>query len=215
MRSSTPLIERAQQVELAAAATSALAPLRLMSATGLSPRLKDRALIRRRQEAAVEAIEPAGRNHAAVEDDEAGQVLALAAQAVGDPRAHAGPALQAAAGVHEVIGVGVLREVRRPSSGRSPGRRRTWPTCGNRSLTGMPLWPYWRNFHGRLEHVADVVELRGLDLHLDRLAVLAVEPRLGIERIDLRRPAVHEQEDDVLGLGRESAGPAGRSGLSR
>ena len=30
-----------------------------------------------------------------------------------------------------------------------------------------------------------------------------VEHRLGIERIDVRRPAVHEQVDDVLGLGRE------------
>ena len=36
-----------------------------------------------------------------------------------------------------------------------------------------------------------------------RLAVVLVEQRLGVEGVDLRRPAVHEQVDDVLGLGRE------------
>ena len=38
------------------------------------------------------------------------------------------------------------------------------------------------------------------------LAVILVEPRLGIERVDLRRPAVHVQEDDVLRLGRMMRG---------
>ena len=87
------------------------------SATGLLAALEERALIRGRQEAAAEAVEAAGRDHAAAEHDEAGQVAALAAQAVGDPRAHARPALLAVAGVQEVVGVGVLGEVRRPSSG--------------------------------------------------------------------------------------------------
>ena len=65
----------------------------------------------------------------------------------------------------------------------------------------MPLWPYCWNFHGTAERVADVVELRRLDLHRERLAVLLVQPRLGVERVHLRRPAVHEQEDDALRLG--------------
>ena len=57
------------------------------------------------------------------------------------------------------------------------------------------------------QHVADVVELRRVRLDLDRLPVLAVEPRLGVERVDLRRSAVHEQEDDARGLGRKVRGP--------
>ena len=36
-----------------------------------------------------------------------------------------------------------------------------------------------------------------------RLAVIFVQQRLGIERVDLRRPAVHEQVDDLLGLAGE------------
>ena len=93
---------------------------------------------------------PAGRDQAAVEDDEAGQVLALAAQPVGHPGAMAGPALEAAAGVQEVVGAGVLGEVRdhRPDDRQVVDACRA--TCGNRSLTGMPLSPYWRNFQGLL-----------------------------------------------------------------
>ncbi len=36
-----------------------------------------------------------------------------------------------------------------------------------------------------------------------RLAGILRQRRLGIERIDVRRPAVHEQVDDALGLGRK------------
>ena len=64
----------------------------------------------------------------------------------------------------------------------------------------MPLSPCCWNFHGRGEHLADVVELRRRDLHPDVLAVLAIQPRLGIERIDLRRPAIHIEEDHTAGL---------------
>ena len=42
-----------------------------------------------------------------------------------------------------------------------------------------------------------------LGLHVDRLAVEAVELRLVVERVDLARPAIHEEEDHALGLGRE------------
>src|SRR5512135_551526 len=43
----------------------------------------------------------------------------------------------------------------------------------------------------------------GLPTRLERvrggLAVMLGEPGLGVEGIDVRRPAVHEQEDDMLG----------------
>ena len=68
-----------------------------MLATGVVAAAEDRALIRRRQKTAVEIVEPAGRNQAAVEHDEARQIPALAAQAVASPRrpCSAGPAVPA------------------------------------------------------------------------------------------------------------------------
>ena len=66
----------------------------------------------------------------------------------------------------------------------------------------MPLWPYFWNLNGDGK--------RGPGLALGRQVppgsgwpAYFVERRLGVERIDVRRPAVHEQVDDALGLGRE------------
>ena len=75
------------------------------------------------------------------------------------------------------------------------------PTCGNSSLTSMPDWPYFLNVNG------ERIKRAGLPLGRDRpagqrLAVILVEHRLGIEAVHLREPAVHEQEDDVLRLRR-------------
>ena len=96
-----------------------------MLATGGFAGLEDRALIGGRQEAAVEVVEAAGRDQAAVEDDEAGQVLVLAAQAVTDPRPHARPALEAGAGVQEVVGAvcsGKFDTIERTTPGRRHAR---------------------------------------------------------------------------------------------
>ena len=66
----------------------------------------------------------------------------------------------------------------------------------------MPLWPYFWNLNG--DRIAAPVfrSVRRLPRR-QRLAVVLVEHRLGVERVDLRRPAVHEQVDDVLRLRRE------------
>ena len=104
------LVERAQQLELAhliARVWLARADVGDRSRS----RLEDRPLKRCRQEPGIEAIDAAGRNQAAIQDHKSGQILAHASQPVGDPGAVAGPALQAAAGVHEVIRARVLREV--------------------------------------------------------------------------------------------------------
>ena len=45
-----------------------------------------------------------------------------------------------------------------------------------------------------------------------RLAVIASEQWLGIERIDVRRPALHEQKDHPLGPRRENAAASARGG---
>ena len=62
----------------------------------------------------------------------------------------------------------------------------------------MPHWPYFLNVNG--ERIsAPVLRSVAIDAAGQRLAVVAVEHRLGIEAVDLRQAAVHEQEDDVLG----------------
>ena len=77
-----------------------------------------------------------------------------------------------------------------------------WAVLANSSLTSMPLWPYRANLNG------DRIARAGLALGAQvgagqRLAVVLVEQRLGIERVDLRRPAVHEQVHDPLCLAGE------------
>ena len=159
--------------------------------------LEERALVRRRQEAAAEAVHPAGRDEPAVEHDEPRQILALRAQTVRHPGAVAGSALEAAAGVEEVIGVGVFREVR---DDRPDDRQVVDPPgdVGEQVADRDPALAVVAELPRALEHVAHVVELGGMGLDLDRLAVLAVEPGLGVEGVDLGRPAVHVQEDHAL-----------------
>ena len=62
----------------------------------------------------------------------------------------------------------------------------------------MPLWPYFLNVNGDLIS-APVLRSVAIAAAGQRLAVVLVEHRLGIEAVDLRQAAVHEQEDDVLG----------------
>ena len=50
-------------------------------------------------------------------------------------------------------------------------------------------------------------------LHIDRLVVHALHGGLVVERVDVTRPAVHETENDVLGLGREMRRQHGGGGL--
>ena len=154
---------------------------------------EDRALEGRGQEAAVEVVQPAGRDQAAVEDDEAGQIVVLAPQAIVDPRPHAGPALNAGSGMEEIVGAGVLGKFRHHRADERPDRRRTRATCGNRSLTQRAALAILAELPRRLHDLADVVELRRLDLEdaVRILAVVAFEHRLVVERIDLataRRP---------------------------
>src|ERR1700709_1200972 len=70
-----------------------------------------------------------------------------------------------------------------------PRRRQTSstqaPTCGNQSDTSIPLRPCLANVRGEAGR--------------QRLAVEAGEVGLGVERVDVARPAGHEEEDDALG----------------
>ena len=77
------------------------------------------------------------------------------------------------------------------------------------------------NFQRRSQQVAGLGRNHARLGERQRLAVVALEQRLVVERIDLRRPAVHEQEDHPLGLarakcgGRTASGFAGRSSPAR
>ncbi len=185
---------------------------------GLTTAAKRRSLVGDGQKATAETIDAPRRNHPAIEDDETGQILALGPQPVRGPGTHAGTPLLSAAGVHEVIGVGVLRKIR---CHRADDRHVVDAAADigeqiayrNTALAVLPERPR------AIEHHADVVELRGSDRHLDRLTMLALQTRLGVERIDLRRSAVHEQKDHARGprakmrrtLGQWSGGRRGGS----
>ena len=114
--------------------------------------------------------------------------------------------------MHEVVGARMLREVRdhRPHDRQvvhACADVRKQVTDGNAALAVVAELP------GTLEHIAHVVELGGVGLDLDRLAVFAIEPGLGVERIELGRTAVHEQEDDARALRPGNAAAWERAGF--
>ncbi len=115
------------------------------------------------------------------------------------------PALEAAAGVHEVVCARVLREIRdhRSHDGEVVHAR---ADAREQVADGDAAFAVAAELPRTLEHVADVVELSRVGLDLDRLAVLAIEPGLGVEGIELGGTAVHEEKDDALRLGREMRG---------
>ena len=75
--------------------------------------------------------------------------------------------------------------------------------CGNRSDTSIPLCAVLRELAGRAEQLGalrDELVLGLAELCRPRLAVELVQERLGVERVEVARPAGHEQEDDALRL---------------
>ena len=172
-----------------------------------------RALERAGQEPRPPVLDAHDRQPAGAHGDEAGQVLILRAQAVGDPRAHAGPGLPPLAAVHQhqrrlMIGhVGVHRAddaevvgVRTGGSGEQLADLQT----------ALPVpAKLERRAHGGA----------GLALGAEvgarqRLSVVLRQQGLGVERVDVRRAAVHEQVDDLLGPGGELGRPRGQ-GIER
>ena len=163
--------------------------------------LEHRRLVACRQEAVAKIVPAAGRNQAAIEHHETRQVVGLRAEAVAHPRAHARAALHAEAGVQEKIRAVVLGELRghRPHHAQLVRHRadvRKNVTDREAALAVTPERPR------RLERGSNIVELCRVDLRSERFAVLAVEQRLGVERVDLRHAAVHVEENDILRAGR-------------
>ena len=83
---------------------------------------------------------------------------------------------------------------------------------GNTSLTAVPLSPCFAEPERRAQQVARLARHDARLGERQRLAVVPLQERLVIERVDLRRPPVHEQENHALGPSREVArtrAPAG------
>ena len=164
------------------------------------------ALIGGRQKAARPVGASAAGADAGAEHDESRQVLRLAAQPVEHPRAHGRAAhLYAAAeeqqlagmvvegvGVHgahqaEIVGAGAdVRDEIGELDAALPVRRETRGLASTAALGLVKARRRSLVSSGR-----------------QRLAVPLLELGLGVEEIDLAGPALHEHEDDVLGLGRE------------
>ncbi len=155
-----------------------------------------------RHVAARPVLGAADRPAAGVEHhDEAGQVLVHAAQAVVHPRAQARAAAEDFAASSSAAWPSRAAASRRSSSGGTRCRRRTPPRCGNRSLTHLPHWPYCLNFQrGSTMRPSFLCPPRPKVFTFTVLLSMPIHRRLVVERVDLARPAVHEQEDDALGL---------------
>ena len=171
----------------------------------IRPGAQRSALIRRGQKAGGEhhgsALDAAFQQH-----DKGGQVVALAAESVDDPRAHAGPA-QARKAIVEQVERGSVREavvIHGTDDGDIVDALREF---------GKEI----RDFNARLAVLAEgapaaddglLIEFGELQLHASEaggheLAVEFVERGLGVEGFQMRRSAVHEEKDDAAGGGRE------------
>ena len=160
--------------------------------------MADRRAVRpRRQERAREVV------HAAVAErradrDERGEIRVLRAESVGDPRAHrradervaARVDLEQRAAVRGVRPVQALDEAEVVDELGDVREQVAHPRARLAVLAELPRAG---------EQVAGLGELHARLGERQRLARVAREQRLVVERVDLRRPAVHEAEDHPLG----------------
>ena len=167
--------------------------------------LKHRSLEGGRQKPTAEAVKSARGNQTPIEHHVGGQVLALAAQPVGHPGPVGRSPLQTGSGVQKEVRVGVFgeRSDHRTDHTQVVGTvladRRKQRTDRQATLAVLFERP------GRLQHLADIVELGRLDLE-DPVRILAMEflqRRLRVEGVDLRGSSIHVEKYDPLGFCRK------------
>ena len=127
--------------------------------------------------------------------DEAGKVLVLAAQAVRHPGAHAGPRQPAVAAIHQHQGrlvIGNIGVHRTDNADIIDAAGRPGEQFADLDAVLAVALELVRRTHGA-GGLAFGAQVR----RRQRLAVELVEGRLGIEGIDVRRAAVHEQMHDA------------------
>ena len=148
------------------------------------------------QESIAPQRRPHGGGDVRAKHHEAGQVLVLGAEPVGEPGAHGWPAGLVRAGVHHQAGRLVIGNFRVD---------RAYPANIVRHFAQMR--PELADVHAALPVFLELErrlhQLAGSPLGGDGaaghgLAVVLGKHRLGIERIDGGEPAVHEEEDDAL-----------------
>ena len=138
------------------------------------------------------------------EDDEAGQVLALGAEAVVDPRPHARVAGLNRAALHLEQGRAVIvaRAVHRADHAQVVGvGGEAREEVGDVDAALTVLADAERALHCRAVAASHERVFAAIDGDLS--AVETIERRLRIEQIDVARAAVHVEEDDALRLRRE------------
>ena len=174
----------------------------------------ERALMHGREERAVPQRRAHRGRHIGAQHDVAGQVLVVAAETVGEPGAHRRPAHLDVPGVHHEHRRLVIRDVGVHRSNDADVIRATADV--REELTHLqPALAVAREREGRLHERAGLA-LGGHRIARQRLPVVLRQHRLGVEAVDLRQTAVHEQEDDVFRAGRvmQSLGELRRAGLA-
>ena len=168
-------------------------------AGGAGPQVQDRhpfgaerrTLIKRRHPAARPVANAVDGQAARIgQHDISGQVLILGAQAICRPRPDAGPAGNDHAGVHHPQGLFVIAVLgeHRANDGDFVGM-----TAHVRQRLGerQPRLALADEAKRALEQVAGDPFVVG-NLGRRRPAIVAIEHRLGIEKVDMARPAMHE-----------------------
>ena len=86
-------------------------------------------------------------------------------------------------------------------------------TCGNSSLTSAPDCPYFWNANGEPSTLSLILKTVVGGLNGSGWPLSLLQPRLRIERVHLRRAAIHEQEDHRLRFRPRNAAHCGASGF--
>ena len=129
--------------------------------------------------------------------DEGGEILVLRTESVGDPRAHrwsdegvaSGVNLEERAAVRGIRTVQALDEAQVIYSLRDMREEIAHPCAGFAVLLKLPR---------TREKIFCLRKLHARFREWKRLAVITLKQRLVVEGVDLRRSAMHEQEDDAL-----------------
>ena len=138
--------------------------------------------------------------------DERRQILTLAPEPVAEPGPEARPADHLVTGVHEDLRRRVveLRRLHRTDDGDVVGDLREMRQQLRDLRARLSVLLELERRAQQLRPPLDEREPLALDeLLRDVLPVVLHQRRLGIEQVDLRRRAGHEEIDDALGLGRE------------
>ena len=176
----------------------------MMLSTGVPLGADHRGLMRGGQPGAGEILHAAVGNPVVVQQDVAGQFFVFGPQAIRDPGADAGRRADAAAGVQQQVLLAVQRRFADHAADHAQ-------FVGARGDVRQQIADPQSRLAALLELPQALQPLAawtgalrtGVGFQLGRLAVPLGQLGLGIERVDVRNAAVHEQKDHVLGPRRE------------